>query len=73
MVCSMINTEYARSLPHRRPSIAAKCRSACGTIVTWLTLLLIGILAIPTLLFIALIGTLWKLADITIRAIDSCI
>lgn len=37
----------------------------------WLTLLLIGILAIPAFLFISLMVGLWELADSTIRAIDA--
>lgn len=36
-----------------------------------LALLLIGILAIPTLLFVSVIGGLWALADFAIRAIDA--
>ena len=50
---------------------SAQLRSAIRKIVMWLALLLIGILAIPTLLLLSLIGALWELADFTIRAIDS--
>ena len=62
--------EYAMARRRHNVKISVQLRSAICKIVMWLTLLLIGILAIPTFLFISIIGILWELADITIRALD---
>ena len=49
----------------------AVIRAAARELILYLVLLLIGILAIPTLLLISILGALWELADFTLRAVDS--
>ena len=69
-VPEMNDTELVIARQRRSAKIPAQLRAAIRKIVMWLALLLIGILAIPALLFIFMIGILWELADTTIRAID---
>lgn len=66
----MNDMEYAMARRRHNVKISVQLRSAICKIVMWLALLLIGILAIPALLFIFMIGLLWELADTTIRTID---
>ena len=54
-----------------RQQKSGQLRSIVSDFIMYLALLLIGILAIPTLLFVSVIGGLWALADSALRAIDA--
>lgn len=70
VVPEMNDAELVIARQRRSARIPARLRAGIRKIVMWLALLLIGVLAIPALLLIFMIGVLWELADTAIRIID---
>ena len=66
----MTDAEHAIAQYQRKASFTTKIKSALSAIVLCLTLLLIGILAIPACIFVGLIGTVWSMSDTVLKALD---
>ncbi|MBO4938363.1 MAG: hypothetical protein J6C98_05105 [Oscillospiraceae bacterium] len=66
----MNDAEHTIALYQRKAGFTVKIKSALSAIILCLTLLLIGILAVPACILIGLIGTVWSISDTVLKALD---